>query len=48
MTVFLVSLVLGFGDTGHRAALTTAIALIALFFAGFGGWLGGELVFRVE
>jgi uncharacterized membrane protein len=47
MLVFLVSLALRFRDPGHPSALATALAVIALFLAGLGGWLGGELVFRL-
>jgi uncharacterized membrane protein len=47
IVVFLASLLLRFGDPSHPSAFATSVAVIGLFVAGLGGWLGGELVFRL-
>ena len=47
LVVFLTSLLLRFGDPSRPTPFATAVAVIALFIAILGGWLGGELVFRL-
>ena len=36
---------LRFGDPSHPSPFATSVAVIGLFIAFLGGWLGGELVF---
>jgi uncharacterized membrane protein len=45
--VFLASLLLRFGDPSRPSPFATSVAVIGLFIAFLGGWLGGELVFRL-
>ena len=47
MVVFLASLLLRFGDPSRPSPFATSVAVIGLFVAILGGWLGGELVFRL-
>ena len=47
MVVFLASLLLRFGDPSRPSPFATSVAVIGLFIAILGGWLGGELVFRL-
>ena len=47
LAVFLVSLLLRVGDPSRPTPFATSVAVIALFIAFLGGWLGGELVFRL-
>jgi uncharacterized membrane protein len=47
IVVFLASLLLRFGDPSRPSPFATSMAVIGLFVAVLGGWLGGELVFRL-
>jgi uncharacterized membrane protein len=47
IVVFLASLLLRFGDPSRPTPFATSMAVIGLFIAMLGGWLGGELVFRL-
>jgi uncharacterized membrane protein len=47
MVVFLTSLLLRLGDSSRPSPFATSVAVIGLFVAILGGWLGGELVFRL-
>ena len=47
IVVFLASLLLRFGDPSRPSPFATSMAVIGLFIAILGGWLGGELVFRL-
>ena len=42
MVVFLASLLLRFGDPSRPSPFATSVAVIGLFVAILGGWLGGE------
>jgi uncharacterized membrane protein len=47
MSIFVLSLVLRSRDPGHPSAAAKAVGLIGGILASVGGWLGGELVFRL-
>lgn len=47
MVVFLASLLLRVADPSRPSPFATSVAVIGLFVAILGGWLGGELVFRL-
>jgi uncharacterized membrane protein len=47
LVVFLASLLLRFGDPSRPSPFATSVGVIGLFIAVLGGWLGGELVFRL-
>lgn len=45
--IFAVSLMLRWQNPGSWSGLATGVSVLGLMTAGLGGWLGGELVFRL-